>query len=128
MDSALDFCFRCTECCRTFAIKVTKQEIEYIKRKTGIKLNTKKISPHRYETIPPCPFLKDGSCSIYDIRPCQCRLYHCGRLSKDDTIKPFMSEIQALMETVPAYKEYRVKMDEDGIAWGNNHGWNWRKQ
>lgn len=128
MDSALNFCFRCTECCKNSQITVSKEEIEVIKQVTGITLKTKQISQHRFQTTPPCPFLKGDSCSIYEIRPCQCRLYHCGKQSKNDQTKPLMSEIKFLMQTNPAYNQYRIRLDEEGVAWGNKHGWNWRKQ
>ena len=48
-------------------------------------------NPKRGERHPWCPFLKEGSCSIYDVRPTICRTHHSSDLSaclRDPTSRP----------------------------------------
>ena len=94
----------------------------------------KKGVRHLWDIRGGCPFLKDNSCSIHDQRPCQCRLYHCGRLTKDDTkadvllgYVPGQKSVQIMVDENQDYKDYKRTIEEDGVAWGNAHGWNWRK-
>ena len=112
----------------------TGEEIKLIEKKTKIKLDYTNIKENRYKLNGNiCPFLSflsnenDSECSIYDIRPCQCRIYHCGRIKPTDRKLNTISEIQELMERDPIYREFKTKMDEEAIIWGNVHGWNWKK-
>jgi len=108
---------------------VTSEEIRLIEEATGIKLQYEKIRENRFKLLgETCPFLDDNNqCTIYEIRPCQCRLFHCGRLSPTDKKLDSIGEIRSLILANPEYREFKERMDAEGVAWGNHHGWNWRK-
>lgn len=56
----------CKYCCH-YEIAITDLEVEYIKNK--VKINKKKYDA----SMQACPFLKEGTCSIYEYRPFVCR-------------------------------------------------------
>lgn len=120
-------CLRCGDCCRLYyyGMIITKEELDLLPIKVRYTPNNNnKLRITEYM----CPFLTpDITCSIYDIRPCQCRLYHCGRLSTKDKKLDSLLEIRKLMDNNSEYREYKTEMDEEAIRWGNAHGWHWRK-
>ena len=120
-------CFRCGDCCKSpyYGMTLTHEELDLL----PIKLHTKNThNKNRLVAVGEvCPFYKEGKCSVYEVRPCQCRLYHCGRLKEGDKKLETMSEIWVLMQENPEYSKFRKKMDAEATEWGNRHGWNWRK-
>ncbi|TCV83399.1 tetratricopeptide repeat protein [Sulfurirhabdus autotrophica] len=67
----------CAFCCHQ-AVDISRLEAEYIQEKTGVKY-TQVTKPSRRDPLgfsekTPCPFLKHGSCSIYEHRPLICRI------------------------------------------------------
>ena len=126
-----NFCFQCGECCKTLfkGMIVTKEEIQLIQKLAGVKLNYQQVRTNRFQLFGNCPFFLEDTqlCSIYEIRPCQCRLYHCGRLKPSDKKLETIPEIRQLMLSNPEYKRFKEKMDKEATEWGNKHGWNWRK-
>lgn len=63
----------CSACCN-IPVNVSRLEAEYIHQKTGHKLSNRTILKTGRS---PCPFLaSDGSCSIYQYRPYNCRTFH----------------------------------------------------
>lgn len=69
----------CSSCCK-MNVTISKLEANFIEKKTGIKATqvTSDIhhSPEKFLGIP-CPFLKENSCSIYEVRPFACRKHLC---------------------------------------------------
>lgn len=78
----------CAHCCH-IAVMISRSEAQVIAKETGAKLDVKagaftmdhaEDAPGAYQAATdqafgrPCPFLADGSCSIYSSRPLQCRL------------------------------------------------------
>jgi Fe-S-cluster containining protein len=69
----------CSHCCN-IAAALTWTEAELIGKRIGRK---PKVLTHKPDIIAnqtkyrgvPCPFLKKGKCSIYDIRPLACRIH-----------------------------------------------------
>ena len=65
----------CSSCCK-INVTISQMEANLIAEKTGIKSKqlalSQSHSPDKFIGIP-CVFLKNGSCSIYDIRPFVCR-------------------------------------------------------
>lgn len=61
----------CNHCC-TYPVTVSEIEIQNIENSTGIKRKPIILKQERSK-FTPCPFLKDGACSIYDARPFVCR-------------------------------------------------------
>ena len=64
----------CSACCH-YKIYVSSIEVEYIEKKTRI-YRSLNIAPGRNFHGEPCPFLKNNSCSIYEVRPFLCRRHH----------------------------------------------------
>lgn len=65
----------CSACCQ-MNVMISQIEANFIEKETGIKpvQVTSSLLHSQDEFIGvPCPFLKDGSCSIYDVRPFACR-------------------------------------------------------
>jgi Fe-S-cluster containining protein len=107
---------------------VTGEETALIEQRTGIELQAVKVRPNRFALKGKCPFLTSSNeCSIYDIRPCQCRLYHCGKLKNTDDRRDSLADIRILILENSEYRQYKEKMDAEAAAWGNRHGWNWRR-
>lgn len=71
------YCKRgCSWCCRV-PVTVSAVEMQYIHDTLGIEANHLLKGYHK-ELEPdgtPCPFLKDGECSIYESRPFNCRVF-----------------------------------------------------
>ena len=73
-------CDKCGGCCRTFEkFKVTKRELKQIAKHLDVtwqnlikQLSTRLIGDHCY-IHQPCTFLTGNTCSIYDVRPWNCR-------------------------------------------------------
>jgi uncharacterized protein len=64
----------CASCCH-YAVSVSPIEVEYIERHTRRSRNRVLRlldDPHGM----PCPFLRNGACSIYEARPFVCRRHH----------------------------------------------------
>lgn len=68
----------CSYCCN-MAVTIHQVDAEVIARHIGVKLNYDfEINTDRDDEVDrwlgvPCPFLKEGACSIYSIRPSPCR-------------------------------------------------------
>lgn len=119
-------CFQCGKCCRTLeSVKITREEFEILKQ-FG-EPNVIPIEHDMFNLLLPCQYQKDGKCTIWNVRPCMCRMWHCGKLEMDDPILMWMSEIQDLMSKNPEYREFKTKMEDEAVEWGNKHGWNWRR-
>lgn len=67
----------CAYCCHQ-AIDISRLEAEYIQEKTGIQyapvFTSTQRDPLGFSEKTPCPFLKQGVCSIYEYRPLICRI------------------------------------------------------
>lgn len=74
----------CSHCCKSgMRIDISELEANYIKHKLGIANNTINFGEKGYIPQGPCPFLINDVCSIYEIRPYQCRKHVV--LEKDNT-------------------------------------------
>lgn len=65
----------CSSCCQ-MNVTISQLEANFIEKETGIKPARVTRSVHHPQDEfmgVPCPFLEDGSCSIYDVRPFACR-------------------------------------------------------
>ena len=117
-------CFQCGECCHTLeSVKITREEFEILKQFD--EPNVIPIENDRFSLLLPCQYQKDGKCTVWNVRPCMCRMWHCGRLKESDPMLMWMSEIQRLIGTNPDYAKFKIKMEDEAVGWGNAHGWNW---
>ncbi|MFS2106120.1 YkgJ family cysteine cluster protein [Ralstonia sp. Ralssp135] len=65
----------CSDCCH-INVNITEVEAQLIEEQTGRgykRLSTPVRHPADKFTGVPCPFLADGACSIYSVRPFMCR-------------------------------------------------------
>ncbi|MBU1564377.1 MAG: YkgJ family cysteine cluster protein [Proteobacteria bacterium] len=60
----------CSHCCYNMVISISTLEIEWIK--SELKINKLKRNPNQKA----CPFLNNGTCSIYKYRPFFCRTHN----------------------------------------------------
>jgi Fe-S-cluster containining protein len=70
----------CSHCCN-MAVTLTTTEAELIGKHVGRKPKVPQVAPDviltnqsKYRAVP-CPFLKKGKCSIYEVRPLACRIH-----------------------------------------------------
>ncbi|WP_210498769.1 YkgJ family cysteine cluster protein [Vibrio crassostreae] len=67
----------CDQCCHV-RVDVSLLEAWYISEMSGVELDVEpmqnKVQGRNAEV--PCPFLKDGGCSIYKYRPIACRMFN----------------------------------------------------
>lgn len=76
-------CQSCANCCRKMSPLVNDREAARIARHLKISTETFKLKylerePKEKQNVmqqTPCPFLKDNRCSIYDVRPGDCRSF-----------------------------------------------------
>lgn len=65
----------CSACCK-MNVMISQIEANFIEKETGVKpaqVTNGFLHPQDKFIGVPCPFLEDGSCSIYDVRPFACR-------------------------------------------------------
>lgn len=70
-------------------------------------------------TAKPCPLLDGNQCSVYDVRPFNCRRYGC--LRKDVTTEAWVEG-----PPVPQTRDDRrtlVVLQRHGQRWARSHGW-----
>ncbi len=123
-------CFHCGECCRTLfrGMIVTSEEVRLLQETTEVTIEVEKIRENRFKIKNErCPFYEESGCAAYDVRPCQCRLFHCGRRKRDDVKIESIVGIRALMLQDPEYRRFKETTDAEAISWGNAHGWNWKR-
>ena len=120
-------CLRCGRCCHTLTeVKLSRQEYDYLRSLKPIIATA--TDNEKYLMPLPCPFqAESGECSIHDTRPTWCRMYHCGKIKEGDKVLKYMADVNLLMSENPEYKKFRIEMEDAAAAYGNDHGWNWRR-
>lgn len=121
-------CLQCGDCCKNEIITASGQELKILQNLSNKQIKTTKIKNNRYKIDDKgCSFLSNNTCTIYETRPCQCRLYHCGRKTLRDNKLTILSQVRSLMLSDPYYMKFKEDSDLEAITWGNKHGWNWKK-
>lgn len=74
------FCEGCSTCCQKLPIHVSFGEVSRIAKK--LQKNEKLVIKQYFKQFddeyvikPPCPFLKKGTCEVYEVRPESCKVY-----------------------------------------------------
>ncbi len=108
----------CSACCH-MNVMVSQLEVALIERETGarpIHLHSSKV--HDLDTFNgvPCPFLKNGACSIYEVRPFACRKH-----MNFDSSAYWCSPDRSLNVEMPLVKFSSAESAYMGLArvWGN---------
>ena len=75
MAKLAEYCKACSLCCKhPFVLPEERDRIAARLGPLGRRL-LKKVGNHFIIDADPCPFLKDGSCTIEDIKPLCCRVF-----------------------------------------------------
>lgn len=72
----------------------------------------------------PCPLLDGSRCSVYAVRPVNCRRWGCGR--HDVTTEPcdVSTSVPARFYTDRPFRRQLVTMQREALRdWGHAHGW-----
>lgn len=119
-------CMQCGECCRTLSeVKITYEEYALLKEYGDPQVTA--APDDRLLMSLPCIFQKDNKCTVWKVRPCMCRMWHCGKKEPDDKIVVWVSDIRALMDKDEEYRAYKIKQENEAVEWGNRHGWEWKR-
>jgi len=93
-------CFaECSQCCKNLVLTIPERNmiLEYMDA-NGFSLEKKAQFIHSYEPdykgtphlhiAGTCPLLtNDGKCSVYDVRPLNCRTFFCGRANIEEPLE-----------------------------------------
>lgn len=110
----------CSHCCHQ-AVTIHTEEAKRIAQSTGRKMVFARMELDRSLVVTkymrvPCPFLEDGKCSIYQIRPLSCRLYF--NISDDPSLCDLstVQDVPALDFSALTYMYVRAI---EGVEWND---------
>lgn len=91
----------CDYCCSSMVTAIYRFEAIKLSEVTGRKMTEVPYQPrelviaeHNQRSVHPCPFLAEGTCSVYEHRPLVCRLHH--------SLSPRAEDCRPLSPTLPA--------------------------
>ena len=69
----------------------------------------------------PCPFLEGSRCSVYDVRPYNCRRWMCGRTERDQPVEdaPVPLVVLRSKELLNDFQDLQAAAQ----PWALAHGW-----
>ncbi|GAB2679357.1 YkgJ family cysteine cluster protein [Aliiglaciecola aliphaticivorans] len=107
----------CNHCCN-YPVTISNIEIKNIETGTGIQRKPLIVMQERHN-FTPCPFLKDGACSIYDVRPFVCRR-HVTMTETNEWCKPehafdYSFPLLTFTEINKSYDLIRVESGEPSL-------------
>jgi Fe-S-cluster containining protein len=70
----------------------------------------------------PCPFLEGNDCTVYAVRPLNCRRFMCGRDSKDEPF-PVEAVPMKVLASRDLRRQYALNQRRAMARWGHSHGW-----
>lgn len=93
-------CRNCANCCKVVTPRLTSADIKRLSKHAGMTVkefqNTFTCQDEKGEGLifksSPCPFLKDNQCSVYDVRPRDCRSFP--HLHKKDFASRLIGAVQ----------------------------------
>lgn len=121
-------CDRRGDCCKEpAAVVMTHQERHLIERRVMRPLQWEAdLHPGFVRLLAhPCPLLEDGSCSVYDIRPFNCRRFVCGRVGDekwDGGEKACLNLTDRLVQSLDFQEFYRAN-EKRHHEWAKTQGW-----
>ena len=119
-------CLQSGACCRLPATLVMKpaEFAELLVARPDVTVTARERSDGFIEMqAGPCPFLGgDDRCTVYAVRPMNCRRYMCGRDSREEPVD--LSPIPLRVLQNPALKkQYRINQQNHMRRYGHHHGW-----
>lgn len=122
------------DCCKKFpTVVMTAEERDVILNSVGPEVEA--ILKWRPDPTPgfvqlkaqPCPLLAaDGSCSVYDVRPYNCRRFMCGRVGDEAwEVNPDGSchNLTARLAQSRPFRRYVELVQRRAGRWALAHGW-----
>lgn len=120
-------CCRSGDCCtRPGEVVLTHAERSEIERAvpSGVVLSFRDdVADARFVRLQagPCPLYRDGGCSVYAVRPFNCRRFACGRA--DVSAEPFTDGVPARFFSDRAFRRQAVLIQRKASSWARAHGW-----
>jgi Fe-S-cluster containining protein len=106
------------DCCKTGAVTMTESEAALLRERKPEAV----FLPYQGKVVlmgTPCPFYQDG-CTVYDIRPYNCRRYMCGR-EGDEPFDP--APIPAKVLQIRGLRKQYQMNQKKAQKWARQHGW-----
>ena len=126
-------CHQTGDCCRAIsAIRMTLQEAgEIQKLALGKDLRWREAQPYGFVELiaHPCPLLEGNVCTVYPVRPYNCRRWGCFRPDpKTEPLKPDTGFLGCENARVRFYTDRDVRrqmqqMERKAQKWALKHGW-----
>jgi Fe-S-cluster containining protein len=117
-------CQRSGDCCREPDVVVmTPAERAEIERAAPDVALSFTATPDGFVALKarPCPLLAGNDCSVYAVRPYNCRRYACGR--DDVAVRRDPNPVPARFYTDRAFRRQMMLMQRKAQTWGRAHGW-----
>lgn len=108
------------DCCKTGKLVMTHEEAALLKDRPSVRPKMWTSAGNVTALLgSPCPFW-DGSCTVYDVRPYNCRRYMCGREGEE----PFdpAPVPQKVLQIRGLRRQYAMNQKK-AQKWARNHGW-----
>ena len=130
-------CDRRGDCCKKFdVVTMTTQErtliLDTVSLEVGATLKWRDDQTPGFVQLQakPCPLLgADGGCTIYSIRPFNCRRFMCLRVGDEEwQTNPDGSchNFTARLAQSRAARRFYELMQRKTSRWALKHGWNWK--
>lgn len=116
-------CSQRGDCCRTLGrITMSPEEAQLLRARAGERVLLFEHREDGFVTLlgsPACPFYDHG-CTVYDVRPYNCRRFMCFR-ERDEPFNPV-----AIENAIILIRDLRRQYDRNQRAaqpWADAHGW-----
>ena len=120
-------CLRSGECCQQVeSIAMTwaeRRELEAVRGTRRLEWRAGNRPSLTLLVARPCPFYskKDG-CTVYDVRPYNCRRWMCGRTSTEQIAEATAQIPVRVLRSPELVADYR-RLQDDSREWAVAHGW-----
>lgn len=119
------------DCCKAVqAVTVTGPELKALyEARPDVHLHITEIGlpdgrTHYQFAAGPCPFLAaDGKCSVYEVRPYNCRRWMCGRMSHDEPLTDLAPVPMKVLLDRDLRRQYDLNQRRARAQWAHKMGW-----